>query len=63
MRGLLFLIGTGSNSSEDTTVEAKSLESTDEAGQKGPPNPPNSLATDTVHSLPEKRIPIVSPDR
>ncbi|KAK3573321.1 hypothetical protein QTP86_022685 [Hemibagrus guttatus] len=47
---------------EDTAVLGKNIESTDEAGQEGPPNPPNSLATDTLHDLPEKRIPIVSPD-
>ncbi|KAK3554026.1 hypothetical protein QTP70_019141 [Hemibagrus guttatus] len=47
---------------KDTAVLGKNIESTDEAGQEGPPNPPNSLATDTLHDLPEKRIPIVSPD-
>lgn len=42
----------------------KIIESTDETGQKGPINPPNSLqTTDTLHGLPEKQIPIVSPDR
>ncbi|XP_060780983.1 pecanex-like protein 1 [Neoarius graeffei] len=47
---------------EDTTMVVKNLESTEETGQECPPNPPNSLATDTLHNLPEKRIPIVSPD-
>ncbi|KAI5107823.1 pecanex-like protein 2 isoform X1, partial [Silurus meridionalis] len=47
---------------EDTTTVVKNMEGTDEAEQQVPPNPPNSLATDTLPSLPEKRIPIVSPD-
>ncbi|XP_053358664.1 pecanex-like protein 1 [Clarias gariepinus] len=47
---------------EENTVMVKNLESTNEPEQQGPANPPNSLATETLHSLPEKRIPIVSPD-
>lgn len=42
---------------------AKNSEITDEDREKGPPIPPSSLASDTLYSLPEKRIPIVSPDR
>ncbi|TSK22577.1 Pecanex-like protein 2 [Bagarius yarrelli] len=51
-----------SKTDDDTTTEEKNIESIDRVGQEGPPNPPNSLATDTLLDLPEKRIPIVSPD-
>ncbi|KAK1791867.1 hypothetical protein P4O66_013847 [Electrophorus voltai] len=47
---------------EETTVAMKNLENTEMTGQQGRPNPPNTLTTDTLHTFPEKRIPIVSPD-
>ncbi|XP_062852395.1 pecanex-like protein 2 [Trichomycterus rosablanca] len=46
---------------EESTAAVRS-ESTDTAAKKLPPNPPNSLATDAMWNLPDKLIPIVSPD-
>ncbi|KAL7878068.1 hypothetical protein SRHO_G00047110 [Serrasalmus rhombeus] len=47
---------------EEAKVAVKNLENGDMAGQQDRPNPPNSLATDTLRTIPEKLIPIVSPD-
>ncbi|KAI4896592.1 hypothetical protein NFI96_018219 [Prochilodus magdalenae] len=47
------------NKDEDTKVGVKNRDAT---GQQDRPNPPNSLATETLRPIPEKLIPIVSPD-
>nr|XP_046213232.1 pecanex-like protein 2 isoform X4 [Oncorhynchus gorbuscha] len=48
---------------EEEDVTAKIEDNTETESQQERPNPPNTLATtDTLHTIPETRIPIVSPD-
>eukprot|EP00063_Salmo_salar_P060555 XP_014035390.1 PREDICTED: pecanex-like protein 2 isoform X1 [Salmo salar] len=48
---------------EEEDVTAKIEDNTETESQQKQPNPPNTLATtDTLHTIPETRIPIVSPD-
>ncbi|XP_030235637.1 pecanex-like protein 1 [Gadus morhua] len=50
---------------EDPSTSAKPSEAFSETkgeSQRRRPNPPTSLATDTLHAIPPTRIPIVSPD-
>ncbi|XP_038830561.1 pecanex-like protein 2 [Salvelinus namaycush] len=48
---------------EEEDVTAKIEDNTETERQQERPNPPNTLATtDTLHTIPETRIPIVSPD-
>ncbi|XP_029621012.1 pecanex-like protein 2 isoform X4 [Salmo trutta] len=48
---------------EEEGVTAKIEDNTETESQQKQPNPPNTLATtDTLHTIPETRIPIVSPD-
>lgn len=41
----------------------KDSDVSESTGQHERPNPPNSLATDTMRTIPETLIPIVSPER
>lgn len=50
--------------SEQSMMAAKNSDVSESTGpQQERPNPPNSLATDTMKTIPETLIPIVSPER
>uniref|UniRef100_A0A8B9LQF9 Pecanex-like protein n=1 Tax=Astyanax mexicanus TaxID=7994 RepID=A0A8B9LQF9_ASTMX len=47
---------------ENTNEAVKNSENEDISGKQDRPNPPSTLATDTLRTIPKKLIPIVSPD-